>query len=123
LKDNPDTANIFGAQANTWFTEPIDGQKYFSKSYQKMDRIDASSRYFRNNYGINNNSYNKGYIWNYDPVTGQYNPSTSTQNLNNPLPKHISVGSPFHFYFGLKKGKSAWDRFAKKWIGFNNIID
>ena len=123
LKENPGVSNIFGAQSNTWFTDPIDGQKYFSKEYQKMDRLDASSRYFRNNPGITNNSYNKGYIWNYNPTTGQYDPSTSTQNLNNPLPKHISVGSPFHFYFGLKKGKSAWDRFAKKWVGFNNILD
>ena len=30
---------------------------------------------------------------------------------------------PFHFYFGLKRGKSAWDRFARKWIGFENITE
>jgi hypothetical protein len=35
----------------------------------------------------------------------------------------MTVGAPFHFYFGLKKGKTAWDRFAQKWINFDVIID
>lgn len=125
IKDNPDTANIFGAQSNNWFTEPMDGQKYFSFQYQKMDRLTESSRYFRTLPGINNNSYNKGYIYNVSG-TGEYSVSLNNQDYNNLIngkEKHITVGAPFHFYFGLKKGKSAWDRFARKWIGFENIIN
>jgi hypothetical protein len=33
------------------------------------------------------------------------------------------VGAPFFFYFGLKKGKTAWDKFSKKWLDFNNIVE
>jgi hypothetical protein len=125
LKDNPSTANIFGAQSNTWFTEPLDGQKYFSNYYQKMDRLTESSRYFRTLPGITNNSYNKGYIYNVNN-SGQYSSDLSFQDYNNLVngkEKHITVGGPFHFYFGLKKGRSAWDRFARKWIGFENITN
>jgi hypothetical protein len=124
IKDNPDNANIFGAQSNNWFTDPLDGQKYFSKFYQKMDRIDPASRYFRTDLGANNNSYNKGYIFNVNN-SGDYSVDLNFQEYNtiSGKEKHITTGSPFHFYFGLKKGKSAWDRFAKKWINFENIIN
>jgi hypothetical protein len=28
----------------------------------------------------------------------------------------VTVGAPFHFYFGLKRGKTAYDRFRSKWV-------
>jgi hypothetical protein len=49
------------------------------------------------------------------------NPLSYSQDPNNPQPKMVTVGAPYHFYFGLKKGKTAWDRFSKKWINFEII--
>lgn len=129
IKDNPapfiPNTSIFGAQSNNWFTESMDGQKYFSFHYQKMDRLTESSRYFRTSPGITNNSYNKGYIFSVNG-SGENDVDLSNQDYNNLISgkdKYITVGSPFHFYFGLKKGRSAWDRFARKWIGFENITN
>ena len=109
-----------------------------------MDRANPLSRYFRTN---NASSFfvenDKGYIFSKDtndwirPTTppytpppsnpsifwtpNSYNPLVDGQELNNLRNRIITVGAPFYFYFGLKKGKSAWDRFAKKWINFENI--
>lgn len=51
-----------------------------------------------------------------------YSADVSTWSQNNPLPRVISVGAPFHFYFGLKKGASAYDRFFKKWINSDIVL-
>ncbi len=51
-----------------------------------------------------------------------YDVWTQSRKYDYPIPESgLTVGAPFYFYFGLKKGKSAWDRFAKKWINFENI--
>lgn len=47
----------------------------------------------------------------------------STWNQNTEQGRVINVGAPFHFYFGLKRGKSAFDRFYKKWINSEQIIE
>jgi hypothetical protein len=188
--------NIFGNQTNGWMTNPISGDKFFTKKYQSLDRIDPTSRYFRTN-ATSMTKYFKGYIYSVTPQTvngtcsivgnvltvtsvtpallqegfilsgpgitpnttilsqltvspasaptggnGTYfidipqtTPSTSftangftysaapsTQNLNAPQPRVINTGAPFHFYFGLKKGRTAFDRFVIKWVDTNNII-
>lgn len=51
-----------------------------------------------------------------------YSASISTQALNSPDGRVINTGAPFHFYFGLKKGRTAFDRFVIKWVDTNNII-
>jgi len=51
-----------------------------------------------------------------------YSASIGTQDLNSPQPRVINTGAPFHFYFGLKKGRTAFDRFVIKWVDTNNII-
>jgi len=60
--------------------------------------------------------YLKGYIYNVD-ANGDVDP---TLNVNPPI---LSNGdtlttnvAPFHFYFGLIQGATAYDRFATKWI-------
>ena len=35
----------------------------------------------------------------------------------------ITVGGPFHFYFGLRQGGSAFDRFRQKFINTEIIIN
>ena len=63
-----------------------------------------------------------------DNDLGNYNPNFASQDLNTapfsiPNSRIITVGAPYHFYFGLKKGKTSFDRFAIKWIGFEIITD
>jgi hypothetical protein len=123
-----DPDNIFGSQTNDWYTSGLTngGKTYFSYNYQSMDRLNPNSRYFRTNSAISPYPRDsKGYIYAYSATTpndGGYYPLPNGQSpTNNPLPKVITVGAPFHFYFGLKKGKSAFDRFARKWIKFETI--
>ena len=41
---------------------------------------------------------------------------------NSSDPDRITVGAPFHFYFGLKRGKSSFDRFRAKWINVTDFV-
>jgi hypothetical protein len=87
-----------------------------------LDRLLQSSRYFRTNTS-NITKYFKGYIYSVNPDgTLSAEVGTIAQNIS-PLGRVITVGAPFHFYFGLRSGKSAFDRFAKKYLDFENIID
>jgi hypothetical protein len=114
--------NIFGSQSNTWYTDTINNGSFFYKKYQSLDRLDVSSRYFRTNTSTYSRD-DKGYIYSYDSTTNEYNPDINSWEQNSPQDNKIIVGSPFYFYFGLKKGKTAWDRFIKKWINFENITE
>jgi hypothetical protein len=129
IKNSEDSRfeSIFGSQTNDWYTQSINDVTgyFFSKKYQELDRLDSTSRYFRTNTSILNRDF-KGYIYSFDDNVnsvnyGNLNPdrqswARNTSNLNT-----ITVGAPYYFYFGLKKGKTAWDRFAKKWINFENF--
>lgn len=83
-----------------------------------MDRLNPVSRYFR--YRVTNST---GYIF----ATDQSGDESGVRGLwtdrNNPEPDTITVGAPFHFYFGLKKGKTSFDRFRRKWLKFETITD
>jgi len=124
-------SSIFGGESNDW-----DYSTIYSSRYQSLDRLSPPSRYFRSN-NTQQNNYLKGYIY---AVTdgNSLTPSTpggvSTQNgsitalvqywhKNSPGQELITVGAPFHFYFGLKRGSSAFDRFRIKWINTSNIIN
>ncbi len=120
IKKNPDYDSIFGSQKNEWYTNKI-SYKFLSNKYQSMDRLNIMSRYFRGSGSLS--QYYKGYIYSVDPSTGQLNPNANSQSGNDPLPRVISVGAPYHFYFGLKKGRSAFDKFYRKWINSDIIID
>ena len=115
--DNP---SIFGSQKNEWYTEGINGSRFFAHEYQSMDRILASSRYFR---PINQSQtdYFKGYIYSVNS-SGNISSSYNTKATNNFVADAVTVGAPFHFYFGLKKGKSAYDRFLAKWVDTNKVV-
>jgi hypothetical protein len=128
IKNNLTTSNpdqsIFGSQRNDWYSKPINGSFFFSKKYQDLDRANPNSRYFRTNTSVFAGDY-KGYIYSIDtrqqPPNPFYtnpslNPLMSSWSRNNPTENSVTVGAPFYFYFGLKKGASAFDRFVKKWI-------
>jgi len=111
--------SIFGSQGNNWYTSPINtNDTFFSSKYQSMDRLNANSRYFR--YNTNGGL---GYIFATDPISGDESGNRNLWTHNNPDENTITVGAPFHFYFGLKKGKTSFDRFSKKWLKFDTITD
>ena len=125
IKQNPDQDSIFGSQGNEWYTTPL-GSSFYSNKYQSMDRLEQSSRYMRTNTSSFIKDF-KGYIFSYNAATGQYNPNPNSVQPNlspySSTNRIFTVGAPFHFYFGLKKGKTSFDRFATKWIKTDIITD
>jgi hypothetical protein len=119
--------SIWGSQKNEWLTlpniEPTTNQAinegFLKYRYQSMDRLNANCRYFRTQ-NTSQTNYFKGYIYGVDG-SGNLSPSITNWQTNTPAATAVTVGAPFHFYFGLKQGASAWDRFAKKWVGFETI--
>ena len=105
---------------------------YFKYRYQSLDRLFKASRYYRpSQYGNPISDDFRGYIFSIDRnpqqpplITPEFETTYRPQaQPNDPEPRVFQVGAPFYFYFGLKKGKTSWDRFAKKWIDFNNIVE
>jgi hypothetical protein len=110
----PPTTSIFGGEKNNWLTSPSD---FYVTPYQGIDRLNDST-YFASDVK-HPTGQRPGYIYNSTPlkdnngnVTGftysGYAPSTVAAS------NKIIVGAPYHFYFGLKKGKTAFDIFLTK---------
>lgn len=99
---NVTSGGLFGTEYNNWQTEYI-----FSSKYQGDDFFDSGQTYMKPNYG-----YGMGYIFNRSAVDPEYDSSP----INNVNSDNFKVGSPFQFYFGLKRGKSAINRYIKKYI-------
>jgi len=119
------SGSIFGGESNDWSYSP----DIFSSKYQSLDRLLPVSRYFRTT-NQSQNDFFKGYI--YAVTNGGSLPTYQNNSItanpqywsnNTPEPEQITVGAPFHFYFGLKRGSSAFDRFRTKWINTNNVIN
>jgi hypothetical protein len=94
--------SIFGNDENNWYTE---GNAYKEK-YQNLDRM-LNPMFIGGNNQIQNR---KGYIYQTNSL-GQYSPSPALGNNNNTI-----TSAPWYFYFGLKKGSSAMDKFTKLYI-------
>ena len=109
-----DTNSIFGSQENEWYSDPINGTAFFNYPYQLLDRTKSSSRYMRTSQN-SENKYSKGYIYSVYP-DGTLNPEFNSIEPNSDNNRLFNTGAPFYFYFGLKKGKSAFDRFTTKWL-------
>jgi hypothetical protein len=122
--DMSNANSIFGNQKNTWYTDNdgnYSGNGFYKRGYQNLDAVvddyfktSDMSQTFPNIY--------YGFITNFatppappapQPVIplAQPNPSTVLPSVNGVL-----VGSPNHFYFGLKNGKTALNRFIKIYI-------
>lgn len=115
-----DTASIFGSQENEWYSTPLNGSAFFSYPYQLLDRTEPSSRYMRTSQNPEN-KYFKGYIYSVYP-DGTLNPNFNSIDSNSYDDRLFNTGAPFYFYFGLKKGKSAFDRFTTKWLDTTTTI-
>jgi hypothetical protein len=98
------TSNIFGSSLNDWETT----SPYYSSKYQDLNfsapQPPAMSPYFNDL-----STGQKGYIYNSDPI-GPVSTWPSSQQ-----PSFI-VGAPYHFYFGLIKGKSAINKYITKYF-------
>jgi uncharacterized protein YlzI (FlbEa/FlbD family) len=121
--------SIFGSQLNDWSTEPYSATTFFSYGYQNLDRLLRSSRYFRTK-GSTITKYYRSNIYSVDSSTPPVqNADTLYWDKNNPgdgnphTERVINTGAPFYFYFGLIQGKSAFDRFTRKWIDTDIITD
>lgn len=113
--------SIFGSQLNEWSTKTYSGNTFFSHPYQKLDRLDKKSRYTRtkgdvksknfraNIYSVDNSGVQSADVQYWDLNDAPDSTKTEFQRV-------INTGAPYYFYFGLNKGKSAFDRFTKKWI-------
>jgi hypothetical protein len=98
IEDN----KLFGTEFNNWQTEYI-----YSSGYQSDDFFNGNSTYMKPNAG-----YGLGYIYNRSTNDPEYD-SYPVNNLNS---GNFKVGSPFFFYFGLKRGKSAINQYIQKYI-------
>jgi hypothetical protein len=106
--------SIFGGEMNNWLTSPSD---FYVTPYQGIDRLNDST-YFASE--VNHPTGQRpGYIYNSIPLkdfNGNVTGFTYTGYTKPPLnaSNKIVVGAPYHFYFGLKKGKTAFDIFVTK---------
>ena len=126
----PSPDSIFGSPFNEWSTDAYSGTTFFSHNYQNLDRLLPTSRYFRTN-GNTATKYYRGNIYSVDNSSPPKQVGDTTywdKNavLDSAYPEMLRVvntGAPFYFYFGLNKGKSAFDRFTKKWIDVEYTTD
>ena len=101
---------IFGTEKNNWGTAQNDIK---NKKYQSLERIkftsgDTKTDYFSDSsYDLSYNN-DRGYI--FAQKNNEYN-----RNDRGGIDSFI-VGAPFHFYFGIKKGFSALDKFKTKYL-------
>jgi hypothetical protein len=121
LKDASETSDqsIFGSQENNWATSPPNNQ-FFQYDYQKMDRILASSRYFRTNGSVYTKDF-PGFIYSVDGANRNLLSGVGTWARNTDPNTDIVTGAPFFFYFGLKKGKTCFDKFTQVWLDVDTV--
>jgi hypothetical protein len=111
--DSP-APSIFGGEMNNWLTSPSD---FYITPYKGIDRLNDST-YFASE--VKHPTVQRpGYIYNSIPlkdVSGNVTGFTYTGYTTPPINagNRVVVGAPYHFYFGLKKGKTAFDIFVTK---------
>jgi hypothetical protein len=107
--------NFFGSENNNWKTNP----PFYNIGYQNIDRLNDNT-YFPSNIK-NPTTQRPGYIYNSAPTSDINGNITGFTYNAFDIPKgsdEFIVGAPFHFYFGLKRGRTAFDKFLK-----NNLIE
>jgi len=105
--DTPAITNIFGSERNDWKTSLGD---IVTGYYQSLNRRNtATPNYFVpsiTSYDVNQ----RGYIFN-NNLNGSYN-----FNIFPGMKTDFLVGAPYHFYFGVNKGKTCLDLFKQKYL-------
>ena len=102
--------NLFGSELNEWFTN-VENGGFYAIPYQSM-QFDTTD-YFHPQNGTGPFNGATGYIYNYD---SNGNPNQNVTQWPSGQSRKFVVGAPYHFYFGLGKGKSAINRYITKYI-------
>jgi hypothetical protein len=114
---------IFGYQSNNNVTENLVSGSFPTSRYQQFDRASTVSQYFAPDGNLIRNylSYPINFVSSVDASGNtEYTP---TQTLPATTVNPITLGSPFYFYFGLKQGASAMDKFITKYVDTTIIND
>jgi hypothetical protein len=104
------TSNMFGSELNDWDTD-LENGGFYQTPYQKM-KFDTTD-YFQPQNGTGPFNGATGYIINYD---SNGNPNQNILEFPPNQSSKFVVGAPYHFYFGLGKGKTAMNRYITKYI-------
>ena len=104
------TSNMFGSELNDWYTD-LENGGFYQTPYQKM-KLDTTD-YFQPQNGTGPFNGSTGYIFNYD---SNGNPNQNILEFPSNQQDKFVVGAPYHFYFGLGKGKTAINRYISKYI-------
>ena len=102
--------NLFGSELNEWYTD-LENGGFYAIPYQSM-QFDTTD-YFHPQNGTGPFNGATGYIYNYD---SNGNPNQNVTQWPSGQSRKFVVGAPYHFYFGLGKGKSAINRYITKYI-------
>lgn len=112
-----DNNTIFGNEFNTWDTSWVSGSSQLtSRKYQSLDTDSNVSPF----------NYFQTSTMTSTPPNLKYGFITDINSSGNPviggvaLQNRFIVGAPYHFYFGLKNGKTAVNRFINLYV---NIVD
>jgi hypothetical protein len=115
---------IFGSQTNDWEVKKAVPSQIYTYKYQSIDRllggnIASGQPTFPSEIDVP--TFEKpGFIYN-SQSTGGVSPTITPKSTTTPPPPIIGVGSPYHFYFGLRNGKSAMNKYINKYI-FNEEV-
>jgi hypothetical protein len=138
-------SSIFGMQSNDFWTNAPDPAAndttststfagFFWNYYQKLDRFNDDSEYFKTDIS-NITKYYKAHIINYTPeldaaglpvvddIGNVSYSATSKAPISDNRRYAYTFGAPFHFYFGLIQGASAMDTFRTKYVDTNIIYE
>ena len=110
---------VFGDENNDWKTTPVINDVFYSVGYQNIDRLNSNTYY--ESPILHPTNQRPGYIYSSSILKDSSNNITGfTYNSfqQNNTPDEFIVGAPFHFYFGIKYGKTAFDKFV-----VNNLVD
>lgn len=113
---------LFGSELNDWYTNPTvnvgSGNFFYSSDYQSIDRLNDSTYY--PSPILLPSTQRPGYIYsskiiydsNKNPTGYTFDGFISASTIDN---SQFLVGAPNHFYFGLKVGKTALDKFITEY--------
>ena len=102
---------IFGTDVNDWVTKrSAGGDGIGSINYQSIDRMLPGPEF--NSDGVSPTTRRPGFIYNSEIVANEIQPKFNMVSR----PNKFMLGSPYFFYFGLRKGASSMNRFIDKFV-------
>ena len=108
---------IFGDQYNDWRTTPINNGAFYSVGYQNIDRLNNDTYY--QSPILKPTNQRPGYIYSSTESkdsSGNVTGFTYNGFQQNNTTNEFIVGAPYHFYFGIKYGKTALDKFITNYL-------